>query len=87
MSKIIKQFEPSTIGNGWGNYIDIENFTTNLSIFNTDISTSMFRLKHFNEIIKILYNQTHTLKKTKKWVEMLLQIFIEIKSQIIKNII
>jgi hypothetical protein len=56
-------------------------------IFNTDISTSMFRLKHFNEIIKILYNQTHTLKRTKKWVEMLLEIFIEIKSQIIKNII
>ena len=56
-------------------------------IFNTDISTSMNRLKHFNEIIKILYNQTHTLKRTKKWVDMLLQIFIEIKSQIIKNII
>ena len=56
-------------------------------IFNTDISTSMSRLKHFNEIIKILYNQTHTLKRTKKWVEMLLQIFVEIKSQIIKNII
>lgn len=56
-------------------------------VFNTDISCSMSRLKHFNEIIKILYNQTHTLKRTKKWVEMLLQIFVEIKSQIIKNII
>jgi hypothetical protein len=31
MSKIIKQFEPSTIGNGWGNYIDIENFKYDLN--------------------------------------------------------
>ena len=26
MNKIVRQFEPSYIGNGWGNYIDIENF-------------------------------------------------------------
>jgi hypothetical protein len=26
MNKIVRQFEPSYIGNGWGNYIDIENY-------------------------------------------------------------
>ena len=26
MNKIVCQFEPSYIGNGWGNYIDIENY-------------------------------------------------------------
>jgi hypothetical protein len=26
MNQIVRQFEPSYIGNGWGNYIDIENF-------------------------------------------------------------
>ena len=26
MNKIVRQFEPSYIGNGWGNYVDIENF-------------------------------------------------------------
>ena len=30
MNKIVRQFEPSYIGNGWGNYIDIENFKYDL---------------------------------------------------------
>jgi hypothetical protein len=30
MSKLIRQFEPCTIGNGWGNYVDIENFKYDL---------------------------------------------------------
>ena len=31
MNKIVRQFEPSYIGNGWGNYIDIENFKYDLN--------------------------------------------------------
>ena len=31
MNKLIRQFEPCHIGNGWGNYIDIENFKYDLS--------------------------------------------------------
>ena len=30
MNQIVRQFEPSYIGNGWGNYIDIENFKYDL---------------------------------------------------------
>jgi hypothetical protein len=30
MNKIVRQFEPSYIGNGWGNYIDIENYKYDL---------------------------------------------------------
>jgi hypothetical protein len=49
MSKIIRQFEPSYIGNGWGNYVDIENMKfdidmrplplvkKNINSFNIDI--------------------------------------------------
>jgi hypothetical protein len=28
--QIVRQFEPSYIGNGWGNYVDIENFKYDL---------------------------------------------------------
>ena len=28
--QIVRQFEPSYIGNGWGNYIDIENYKYDL---------------------------------------------------------
>ena len=35
MSKLIIQFEPCTIGNGWGNYIDIENFKYDLNSMQT----------------------------------------------------
>jgi len=31
MNKIVKQFESSYIGNGWGNYIDIENYKYDVS--------------------------------------------------------
>ena len=30
MNKMNRQFEPSYIGNGWGNYVDIENFKYDL---------------------------------------------------------
>jgi hypothetical protein len=30
MSNLIIKFEPCTIGNGWGNYVDIENFKYDL---------------------------------------------------------
>ena len=30
MNQIVRQFEPSYIGNGWGNYIDIENYKYDL---------------------------------------------------------
>jgi hypothetical protein len=30
MNKIVRQYEPSYIGNGWGNYIDIENYKYDL---------------------------------------------------------
>jgi len=30
INQIVRQFEPSYIGNGWGNYIDIENFKYDL---------------------------------------------------------
>ncbi len=30
MNQMVRQFEPSYIGNGWGNYIDIENFKYDL---------------------------------------------------------
>ena len=30
MNQIVRQFEPSYIGNGWGNYVDIENFKYDL---------------------------------------------------------
>jgi hypothetical protein len=57
------------------------------ALFNENISISMARLLHINEIIRILYNQTHTMSKTNKWVGMLLTIFDEIKGHIFKNII
>jgi hypothetical protein len=56
-------------------------------LFDYDISLTISRLKYLNEIIRILYNQTCGLKKTNKWVDMLLQIFIDIKSHIFKNTI
>jgi len=56
-------------------------------LFDYDVSVSISRIKYLNEIIRILYNQTCSLKKTNKWVDMLLQIFIDIKSHIFKNII
>ena len=31
MNQIVRQFEPSYFGNGWGNYIDIENFKYDLN--------------------------------------------------------
>jgi hypothetical protein len=31
MNQIARQFEPSYIGNGWGNYVDIENFKYDLN--------------------------------------------------------
>jgi len=30
MNQIVRQFEPCYIGNGWGNYVDIENFKYDL---------------------------------------------------------
>jgi hypothetical protein len=57
------------------------------ALFSENISISMGRLLHINEIIRILYNQTRTMSKTNKWVDMLLSIFDEIKSHIFKNII
>ena len=30
MNQIVRQFEPSYLGNGWGNYVDIENFKYDL---------------------------------------------------------
>jgi len=57
------------------------------ALFNENISLSMARLGHINEIIRILFNQTHTMGKTNKWVGMLLSIFDEIKNHIFKNII
>jgi len=56
-------------------------------LFDYDVSVSISRIKYLNEIIRILYNQTCGLKKTNKWVDMLLQIFIDIKSHIFKNTI
>ena len=31
INQIVRQFEPSYIGNGWGNYVDIENFKYDLN--------------------------------------------------------
>jgi len=55
--------------------------------FDYDLSRSISKIKYLNEIIRILYNQTHTLAKINKWVDLLLQIFIDIKSHIFKNTI
>lgn len=54
---------------------------------NENISLAMTRLRHINEIIRILYNQTQSMSKTNKWVGLLLTIFDEIKNQIFKNTI
>ena len=56
-------------------------------LFDYDLSKSISKIKYLNEIIRILYNQTHTLAKINKWVDLLLQIFIDIKSHIFKNTI
>jgi superfamily II RNA helicase len=56
-------------------------------LFDENISLCVSRLRHLNEIVRILYNQTHTMSKSNKWVGMLLSIFDEVKTQIFKNII
>jgi hypothetical protein len=57
------------------------------NLFEENISESMYRLRHINEIIRILYNQYQSSEKTNKWVKMLIQIFDEIKNLIFKNTI
>ena len=69
MSKIIKQFEPSTIGNGWGNYIDIENFKYDL---NSMRSLPLVK-KDFNSYhIDILINDNKNSKNVNKYVRNLI---------------
>ncbi len=55
--------------------------------FEERISESMARLRHVNEIVRILYNQYQSSEKTNKWVDMLFDIFDEVKNLIFKNTI
>lgn len=57
------------------------------SLFDQDTSLAMIRIRHINEIIRILYNQSWQMKHSNRWVGMLLMIFDEIKNQIFKNTI
>ena len=52
-----------------------------------NLSLTMERLRHINEIIRILYNQTQSMSKMNRWVDMLLKSFDEIKNLIFKNTI
>ena len=56
-------------------------------LFDENVSLSMARLRHINEILRILYNLTQSAEKTNVWVDMLFKIFDDIKTQIFKNII
>jgi hypothetical protein len=57
------------------------------NLFEEKISQSMSRLRHINEIIRILYNQYQSSEKTHKWVNMLVKIFDQVKNLIFKNTI
>lgn len=57
------------------------------NLFEENLSQTMYRLRHINEIIRILYNQYQSSEKSNKWVKMLLQIFDNVKNLIFKNTI
>lgn len=57
------------------------------NLFDENLSQSMARLRHINEIVRILYNQYQSSEKTNKWVGMLGLIFDEVKNLIFKNTI
>ena len=60
MNQIVRQFEPSYIGNGWGNYIDIENFKYDLH--STQTLTLVKKTEVYSYHIDIKNNNNNTKK-------------------------
>jgi hypothetical protein len=72
MNQIVRQFEPSYIGNGWGNYIDIENFKYDLH------STQQLPLVKKTEVysyhIDIKNNNNNNTKKDKAVASLIIKV-------------
>jgi len=70
--QIVRQFEPSYIGNGWGNYIDIENFKYDLH------STQRLPLVKKTEVysyhIDIKNNNNNNTKKDKAVASLIIKV-------------
>ena len=72
MNQIVRQLEPSYIGNGWGNYIDIENFKYDLH------STQQLPLVKKTEVysyhIDIKNNNNNNTKKDKAVASLIIKV-------------
>ncbi len=70
MNKIVRQFEPSYIGNGWGNYVDIENFKYEL--LNSQMLPLVKKKEVYSYHIDINNNNNNNNKKEDKAVTSLI---------------
>ena len=72
MNQIVRQFEPSYIGNGWGNYIDIENFKYDLH--STQQLTLVKKTEVYSYHIDIKNNNNNNTKKDKAVASLIIKV-------------
>ena len=56
-------------------------------VLDDDLDVEINNIQNINELIRLLYNQYRDIRKTNKWVDLLEQIFEDLKSIIFKSII
>ena len=73
MNKIVRQFEPSYIGNGWGNYVDIENFKYEL-LLNSQILPLVKKKEMYSYHIDINNNNNNNKKEDKTVTSLIIKV-------------
>ena len=72
MNQIVRQFEPSYIGNGWGNYVDIENFKYDLH--STQPLPLVKKTEVYSYHIDIKNNNNNNTKKDKAVASLIIKV-------------
>ena len=73
MNKIVRQFEPSYIGNGWGNYVEIENFKYEL-LLNSQILPLVKKKEMYSYHIDINNNNNNNKKEDKTVTSLIIKV-------------
>jgi hypothetical protein len=58
-----------------------------MKVFDEDATNHIMRIQYINEMVRLLYNHNINIRKTHKWVDMLEQIFEDLKSIVFRTII
>lgn len=74
MNQIVRQFEPSYIGNGWGNYIDIENFKYDLYSMQPQLLVKKTEVHSYHIDIKNNNNNTNKKQEEKAITNLIIKV-------------